>query len=179
MAITRVTAIVTLLVLTASTRALVSCSPHQRPSTSTPSSSAQPSTPNSSLPQFSAPETGATPAPPQSGTDRSEITVRIHASATGPVVTALLSCQGSSAASAVNIADPAGACLALVQHGAAAFAPPATICTQQSGGPQTAEVTGIVNGRQVDKTFDQHNGCTIEQWNLLKPLFGSAAGGGN
>ncbi|MFP5311915.1 MAG: serine protease inhibitor, partial [Actinomycetes bacterium] len=52
----------------------------------------------------------------------------------------------------------------------------AQACTQQYGGPQTAAVTGVVDGVAVDSTFARTNGCEISAWNAAKDVLGSAGG---
>ncbi|MFE0425989.1 SSI family serine proteinase inhibitor [Streptomyces sp. NPDC058953] len=47
-------------------------------------------------------------------------------------------------------------------------------CTQQAGGPATAYVTGVWQGRRVDATFSRQNGCEIHRWNNLQPVLPSA-----
>ncbi|MEU0084756.1 SSI family serine proteinase inhibitor [Streptomyces sp. NPDC006274] len=52
------------------------------------------------------------------------------------------------------------------------FAPVPTnrMCTQQFGGPATARITGIWQGRHVDATFNRSNGCEISRWQNLQPV---------
>jgi len=45
-----------------------------------------------------------------------------------------------------------------------AKAPAGRPCTQIYGGPQTARITGTIDGRRVDRTFKRTNGCTIEEY---------------
>jgi hypothetical protein len=60
----------------------------------------------------------------------------------------------------------------LADEGADPFAPVPgdAMCTQQSGGPATARVTGTWQGRNIDTTFDRANGCGISRWNGLRPV---------
>jgi hypothetical protein len=48
--------------------------------------------------------------------------------------------------------------------------PPDTICTQIYGGPEEAEVTGVVDGAQVHASFSRQNGCEIDRWDRLAPV---------
>ncbi len=41
------------------------------------------------------------------------------------------------------------------------------ICTEQFGGPDTARVTGMLNGQDIDITVDRANGCGIGAWDIL------------
>ena len=55
-------------------------------------------------------------------------------------------------------------------------APSDVVCTQIYGGPQTALVTGRLDGRRVRARFDRHNGCEIARWNRVRFLFPVATG---
>ncbi|MEX2194979.1 MAG: hypothetical protein WD844_06810 [Thermoleophilaceae bacterium] len=47
--------------------------------------------------------------------------------------------------------------------------PPARrVCTQIFGGPQTARVTGTLDGEDVDRRFSRENGCRIAEWDRLQ-----------
>ena len=52
------------------------------------------------------------------------------------------------------------------------FAPtPANMaCTQQYGGPQTAQVTGTLHGERIDATFSREQGCEIARWDAVVPV---------
>lgn len=47
-------------------------------------------------------------------------------------------------------------------------------CTMIYGGPQTATITGTLNGEDVDSSFSRTNGCEIARWDalvkVLKPM---------
>jgi Subtilisin inhibitor-like len=43
------------------------------------------------------------------------------------------------------------------------------MCTQIYGGPHTARVNGVWDGRKIDAGFDRTNGCEIARWNSLVP----------
>jgi subtilisin inhibitor-like len=73
--------------------------------------------------------------------------------------------------------DPAGgthpsrakACRSLAQVGWPAFrpVPPNTACTEIYGGPQTAVISGVVDGRHVWTRLRRDNGCEISRWDRL------------
>lgn len=77
--------------------------------------------------------------------------------------------------------DPAGgehpqakqACAALAKAGAGVFdpVPDEQPCTMIYGGPQTATVTGIYEGEEVDASFSRENGCEIDRWEQLGTTF--------
>jgi hypothetical protein len=81
--------------------------------------------------------------------------------------------------SAVLKCDPPGgshehaeeACAALLeQEDALAPVPGNVACTQIFGGPQEAQVAGVVRGREVHARFSRNNGCEIDRWDRLAPL---------
>lgn len=48
--------------------------------------------------------------------------------------------------------------------------PPGSVCTMIYGGPQRANVVGIVHGKPVAARFDRTNGCEIARWDALVPV---------
>lgn len=50
--------------------------------------------------------------------------------------------------------------------------PPTTACTEIYGGPATAKVTGVLEGRPVDAEFSLNNGCEIDRWRKASALLG-------
>jgi hypothetical protein len=87
--------------------------------------------------------------------------------------------EGSGGESVTLTCDPAGgthprpeeACAALAAHAEALDpVPPESVCTQIYGGDETATVTGVVRGQQVEASFDRTNGCEIARWEALAPL---------
>jgi hypothetical protein len=63
------------------------------------------------------------------------------------------------------------ACLAL-EANADALQPIAgdVACTEIYGGPETAKVFGMFQGRQIRARFNRTNGCEIDRWERLAPL---------
>jgi hypothetical protein len=49
------------------------------------------------------------------------------------------------------------------------------VCTQQYGGPHTADVTGTVDGTAVQTSFHRANGCGIGDWETFSALLGQLA----
>jgi hypothetical protein len=47
--------------------------------------------------------------------------------------------------------------------------PEDAVCTQIYGGPHTARVTGVWDGRKIEADFDRTNGCEISRWDALVP----------
>lgn len=54
--------------------------------------------------------------------------------------------------------------------------PDDVVCTQQFGGPQTAQVIGRWGGEPVDVRLGRSDGCLIAQWDGLVPLVPEAEG---
>ena len=65
-----------------------------------------------------------------------------------------------------TVPRPAATCRRLQQLGAEVFrpTPPRRACTEISGGPSTARVTGIYFGRQIWARLRRDNGCEIARW---------------
>ena len=87
--------------------------------------------------------------------------------------------EEGSPRTAVLTCDPPGgsheqaeeACAALIeQEDALAPVPGNVACTQIFGGPQEAQVAGVVRGREVHARFSRNNGCEIDRWDRLTPL---------
>lgn len=107
------------------------------------------------------------PAPPASQPP-TELRVSFRPSANAEAVRATLTC------------DPVGgthpqadaACRALAAH-AGALEPVAAdvACTEIYGGPEKAVVEGTLAGRRVRASFSRENGCEIDRWDRLEPLF--------
>jgi hypothetical protein len=70
-----------------------------------------------------------------------------------------------------TLARPAVACRRLAAGGVAVFAavPKNVVCTQIYGGPQTARVVGMLDGKRISSAFSRVDGCEIGRWNRLSP----------
>lgn len=44
------------------------------------------------------------------------------------------------------------------------------ICTEIYGGPETAEISGIIAGKSVNTSLSRNNGCNIKHWDDLAVL---------
>ena len=73
--------------------------------------------------------------------------------------------------------DPDAACAALAAAWPEAFEPPATdvACTEIYGGPETATVTGTIDGQSVNASFSRTDGCQIARWDALSALLAVSA----
>jgi hypothetical protein len=116
----------------------------------------------------------ATPAPGTTGgtTGDTRLTVALDETGEGRARTFDLTCEPPGG----THPDPAAACQALqAAGGAGAFRSPRkdVACTEVYGGPETATVTGTVDGATVTMTFSRTDGCQIARWRQLAPLLGT------
>ncbi len=47
---------------------------------------------------------------------------------------------------------------------------PNMMCTEQYGGPESADVRGIWNGKKIRANFSKINGCEIARWQKVQAL---------
>ncbi|MFP5312317.1 MAG: SSI family serine proteinase inhibitor [Actinomycetes bacterium] len=137
----------------------------------TPSPDTEPSVP-APAPATSRPTSGP-------GQGNAELAITLVPAKGAPEVNYTLVCTSGTPAAESSHPDAAAACAALKANpGIVAPEAPGTAqaCTQQYGGPQTATVTGVVDGVAVDSTFARTNGCEISAWNAAKDVLGSAGG---
>lgn len=103
-----------------------------------------------------------------------DLTVVVDATGEGATTTWTLTCEPTGG----DHPEAEEACAALTAGRAAlAPTPPGQMCTEQWGGPQTATVTGTIDGETVRATFSRVNGCEISRWDALEPLLGGTGGG--
>jgi Subtilisin inhibitor-like len=133
----------------------------------------EPSPPPSTV---TAPPSTAIPTPgtgsTTSTTGSTRLTVALDETGEGRARTFDLTCEPPGG----NHPNPAAACEALrAAGGAGAFQSPRkdVACTEVYGGPETATVTGTVDGATVTMTFSRTDGCQISRWRQLAPLLGT------
>jgi hypothetical protein len=100
----------------------------------------------------------------------SKLTVVYHATS-GSQATFKVACLPRS--SSGTHPNKKAICAAIAKRGIRLFAPVPTnmMCSQIYGGPQTATITGTVNGRRINSTFSRTDGCQVARWNTAKVLF--------
>lgn len=124
-----------------------------------------------------APEPSAPPAGPGQG--NAELAISVIPAEGEPPVNHTLVCEGGVPTPESSHPSAEAACAALKQN--AALLSPATpgtaqACTEQYGGPQTATVTGVVDGISVETEFARTNGCEISAWDAARDVLGAAGG---
>lgn len=93
-------------------------------------------------------------------------------------VTYELACEAGEPVGDSALPDPAAACDVLASNGDQMMVEPdpGAMCTQQYGGPETAVVTGTLNGNEVEAAFSREDGCAIDRWAMFEPLLGTPGG---
>lgn len=149
-------------------------SPTPSPTTGSPSASATSTAPTSSA---SAPETSPT-SPAQAAGDAS-LDIKVLPSADAQPINYKLECRSGAAAPGSTVPDPARACAAALKNVAAFTDKPdvGKACSMIYSGPETATVTGTINGKNVRGSFGRSDGCKEATWQSLAPLFGMTASG--
>ncbi|MGG5172332.1 hypothetical protein ACQR35_09155 [Pseudarthrobacter sp. J1738] len=143
--------------------------------TSSASGTSNPSTPGSSISQ-STPPTGAVATPP-SGPGDASLTITLVPQANATAVVSTLECSAGAVSSSKpsTVSNPASACTLVKDH-ANYFVPRITsknvACTQNISGPETATITGTVNGTEVNLSYNRKDGCGISAWKAMEPLLG-------
>ena len=117
-------------------------------------------TPASSTPGEASP---ATPAEPAS----TDLTIMVR-DGSGKTLTWGLTCDPPGG----THPNPKAACRALEANGAAALppVPKDKVCAQIYGGPETATITGIWQGKKIISRFARNDGCQISRWKLMQGL---------
>ncbi len=131
---------------------------------------------NPSAGDVSAPTAGEPDAPLGAGPYAiADLTVTYNHPDTGDIVYQF-ACFGDTATLVGEIdgVDAAQACTTLTNADVVdrlVNGPGDEACTEQYGGPETAAITGTLDGQAVDTTVDRANGCGIDDWDaLLAPL---------
>ncbi len=129
----------------------------------TPGGSASGSSPSASQPKSVAP----VPA---------DVTITVD-DGSGTTTTTKLTCEPTGG----DHPKPDDACAALAAAWPSAFEPVAKdlACTEIYGGPETASVSGTIDGKPVNAQFKRNNGCEIARWEQVQSLLGAAGGPGS
>lgn len=113
------------------------------------------------------------------GQGNAELSIMVKASDSATPVGYTLVCQGGEPAAESKHPTAAEACAALKDNPSLLSPPPPSserACTQQYGGPQTATVTGMVDGTAVEASFSLRDGCEIGAWNAAEDILGASGG---
>jgi hypothetical protein len=104
------------------------------------------------------------PGPAGGGPAGTELTISVSADEGAAPMTYALTCDPPGG----DHPNPQAACETLGSLEAPfALAPAGALCTQVYGGPQTATVTGTLDGEEVTAMFSRTDGCEIARWDSL------------
>ncbi len=97
-----------------------------------------------------------------------EVTVWPDGEERGSPIMTTLSCTPTGG----DVADAEAACTLLADEGVDVFAPVPedAPCTLLYGGPAEAQITGSVDGVEVNVRLSRDNGCEIDRWDRLSPM---------
>ncbi|MBO1268151.1 SSI family serine proteinase inhibitor [Arthrobacter cavernae] len=125
-------------------------------------------------PSLSYPGTEVTP-----GQGNAELSILVKDSPDAAPASHTLVCRDGAPAPESKHPTAAAACTALKNNPALLERQPKSvdqICTQQYGGPQTASVSGAVDGVEVNASYSLTDGCEISAWNAVRDILGSSGG---
>lgn len=132
------------------------------------------------------PGTKPVPAPPSgtpaaSGKGDAELSIVITPSPGAEPSSYTLVCAGGVPTAESKHPDAAAACAALKENPALltrAPRPTDQFCNMRIGGPQTAMVSGAVDGVGVESSYKLTDGCEIAAWEGVKAVLGSSGADG-
>ena len=145
---------------------------------STPSpadDSAAPGPATSAPPAASTPPPTSAPSGPSASTN-ALLTISVRQDASSDPVQYVLECVDGVPGPASTHPNADAACATLTRLGTAFFTARPNkdvVCTQQYAGPQTASITGEIDGTPVVGSFALTDGCEISRWNSLTDLLGA------
>ncbi|WP_323960156.1 serine protease inhibitor [Arthrobacter sp. JZ12] len=143
---------------------------------STPQPSDSPTDPESIVPPETPKPSPSFPTDPDAA-GTANLTISIRLSPESQPKEYVLECSRDGVGSSTTMPNAEAACEVVRRLGASFFnakPDPNKMCTQQYGGPQTATITGTVDGQRVHAYFSATDGCEIARWNALQAVLGSA-----
>lgn len=105
-----------------------------------------------------------------------KLTVSVKQAAEGEPMEYILECTPDGVGEKTNLRNAEGACAAVMSLGVEFFTEkrdPNQMCTQQYGGPQTAEIWGTIDGQRVSASFSATDGCEIARWTAMEAVLGA------
>lgn len=145
-------------------------------STDSPTASETPMSPENPSPSSSSKPVPSFPKDPAAA-GTAMLTISIKQNPDSAAAEYVLECTKDGVGAATTVRNPEAACEAVRRLGSDFFnakPDPNRMCTQQYGGPQTATVSGTVDGQRVHASFSATDGCEIARWNALQTILGPA-----
>ncbi|WDF33668.1 SSI family serine proteinase inhibitor [Arthrobacter agilis] len=139
-----------------------------------PSPSSAPASPTP--PPASAPASASASASASAPASNALLTISIKQDAAAEPAQYVLECIDGAPGPATTLPGADAACARLSELGAQFFTARPNkdvICTQQYGGPQTASITGEIDGTSVLAAFALTDGCEISRWNSVRDILGA------
>ncbi|MFH5879729.1 SSI family serine proteinase inhibitor [Arthrobacter sp. NA-172] len=147
-------------------------------STQTPSGSSTGLLPDETASPGSKPIPSLSPGTPSTpGRGDAELSIIVKPSPTATAESYTLVCTGGVPAAESHHPTAAAACAALKKSPALLTRTPrpsGQLCDQRYGGPQTATVTGSVDGVGVESSYKLTDGCEIAAWAAVADILGSS-----
>ncbi|MEZ2391267.1 SSI family serine proteinase inhibitor [bacterium RCC_150] len=147
----------------------------------TPGGTPTPSGTSSLLPDETESAGNPMPSVPTTpGQGEAELSIIVKASPSSAPESYTLVCMNGAPAAESHHPSAAAACAALKKNPALLNRPPrpsGQLCDQRYGGPQTATVSGSVDGVGVDASYKLTDGCEIAAWNAVADILGSSGAG--
>ncbi len=116
------------------------------------------------------------PQPAPSPSDGTRLTISLQDSPDAAPVEYVLECVDGHPGPGTTLPNASAACGVVAALGAEFFtAVPDKnlLCTEIYGGPQTAQISGTVDGTPVQARFARTNGCEISRWNAVQEILGT------
>ena len=164
------------------TLSLCACSTGEGPAQTTASATLSArSSPTKEVPPTGTKTTAPEPPPPPSSltarpdAGRADLAIVVKPSDSEAAIHYTLTCKEGAPTGETNHPFATKACQVVRDNPGVLMPQPRNkevVCTQQYGGPQTATVTGTVDGVPVDVSFARRDGCEISQWNAAASILG-------
>ncbi|GAA3319438.1 SSI family serine proteinase inhibitor [Arthrobacter ramosus] len=119
-------------------------------------------------------------APSSPGRGDAELSIILKLSPTAAAESYTLVCTGGVPAAESHHPTAAAACAALKKNPGLLTRTPRPsdqMCDQRYGGPQTAIVTGAIDGVGVESSYKLTDGCEISAWAAVADILGSSGAG--
>lgn len=156
-----------------------SVSPSASSPSATPSKPTPTQVPTTLGPEDTTPDPSLPAVKPTPGQGNAELSITVLESADAAPQHYTLACIDGAPAAESKHPTADAACTALKNNPSLLSHAPVKSdqeCTQQFGGPQTARVTGAVDGMEISASFSRTDGCQIALWDAASAIIGSSGG---
>lgn len=104
--------------------------------------------------------------------NRVSLLISISKTGNGQSTSYQLNCAGGTSEDTSSLPHAQKACEFLAENSGVLEQeiPPDQICTEIYGGPETAEISGTIDGKSINTSLNRSNGCAIKRWDDLAVL---------